>query len=436
MQNIFSYLNSILEVYWGQSRYQLLLYLSIGIILLKEKEAWKKIVFGWYGIVCFIGLMNPVTVKITSRIWGESVAYYCRQFSLIPNLIVMSYGIVLLYTKVHEKKRMILVALMILFICMSGNNIYQESWYTMANNYEKIPKDVVEIANYLKKHESMVKIAVPTSIGGYLRQYSNVIQSQGRVVYDSDMENELQNENPNVYEIMSKAGESGCDYLVAQNYKNVEGLYKEAGYILCLKTDNYVVYKVESVDRWQYKYDDLNRLEACTFWNSNNIISNSPDGYAIKKIHYNDKGEIQSEYYYDANGIPVVASEGQCGVIYEYDNSGNVIQITYCDEKAKPVIAIYGYAIARYEYDKKGNRIKVNYYDEDDKPMALETGQYGERYEYNENGKIKRKIFVDANDMQIQLSIGYSSIVYEYDKDGNKIDEKFYDINGKEVDVH
>ena len=87
MRNIILYLNSVLDTYWGQSRYQLLLYLSIVIILLMEKEAWKKITFGWYGILCFIGLMNPVTVKITSKIWGKDVAYYCRQISLIPIFI-------------------------------------------------------------------------------------------------------------------------------------------------------------------------------------------------------------------------------------------------------------------------------------------------------------------------------------------------------------
>ena len=90
MQSILVYLENVLATYWGQSKYQLFLYIAIIVILLLEKEAWKKITFGWYGIVCFIGLLNPITVKITSKVWGESVAYYCRQVSLIPIFVIIA----------------------------------------------------------------------------------------------------------------------------------------------------------------------------------------------------------------------------------------------------------------------------------------------------------------------------------------------------------
>ena len=275
MQNIISYLNSILDTYWGQSRYQLLLYLSIGIILLVEKNFWKKATFAWYAILCFIGLMNPLTVKITSRIWGENVAYYCRQISLIPIFVIIAYGMVLVLRRFRKKYKILIVVCVSLCICVNGQIIYGEGWYTKAENFNKIPDEVIEIADFFQNQEKKIRVAAPTSLSAYLRQCYNIIQLQGRYANDQNIESELQSDEPDADAVMQYAGENECDYIVVKGQDDIRNIYETAGYIECFRTKNYLVYKVEGVERWARVYNDKNQMVEKIYLDRNNCVISS-----------------------------------------------------------------------------------------------------------------------------------------------------------------
>lgn len=362
MQNIFSYLNSILEVYWGQSKFQLLLCIAILIILLLEKETWKKITFGWYAIVCFIGLLNPITVKITSKIWGESVAYYCRQFSLVPTFLIIAYGVGLLYKKICGKKKVVIFLALLLTICVNGNNMYQETWYTKADNYEKIPNDIIQIGDFFENLNENVRVATTTGVGSYLRQYANVLQMQGRGCGYENFEIWLQDSEPNALNIISEAGQIGCDYVVAIKNNNSEKYYNEAGFYSCFETDNYMIYKVENVKRWKNRYDEKNRIVDTVYLDEDGNVTKTDKGYSEIKYTYDNYGNKLNEYFFDENLNPTPAEIGQYGTICTYDCIGRLVQVTYVDGEGESADTVYGYSVIKYYYDKNGDRQEEGYY--------------------------------------------------------------------------
>ena len=419
----------------GQSRYQLLLYLSIVIILLKEKESWKRITFGWYGIACLIGLMNPIIVKITSIIWGESVAYYCRQISLIPIFIVIAYGMVLALHKIRAKNKAIIVILVVLFMCINGQNIYEENWYTKAENFNKIPNEVIEIADFFQNKGSSIRIAAPTTISPYLRQYYNIVQLQGRYVDDGNMEADLQNATPDADAVMQYAGKIECDYIVVKGNNDIKNIYEEAGYVECFTTENYLIYKVEGVERWKGIYDDKNLMVKEIFLDENNNVTSSTKGYAIVKYTYDLEGRVLYEHYFDSKEQKIALYSGEYGVSYKYDENGHKIQIAYLDENDKLLKTTNGYAIVKYVYNETGTKDGEYYYDENEKPTPAITGQYGQTYEYYEDGKLYERVYLDENGERFTTDAGYASIRFKYTEAGDKRYEQYYDENLNPVAV-
>lgn len=435
MQSIFIYLEDIISTYWENSKYQLLLYIAILSILLLEKESSKKITFGWYGIVCFAGLLNPITVKITSKVWGESVAYYCRQISIIPIFLVIAYGTVLMIDKLKDNQKAFITCFVILFFVVNGYQIYNEEWYTKAINIEKIPCEVIDIAQFFEEQNGKIKVAVSTDVGTYMRQYTNVIQSQGRVEWDSVFERELKSDNPEVVTLMEYAGEQGCDFLVAKKNVNSVKCYKKNGYEPDFETENLAVYRVEGIRRWKCTYNGLNQLEKITFVDENGKAICSPKGYAQKKYTYNKQGDVLSECYYDEQGNPIAAELGQFVTFYEYDCKDKTKRIVYCDQYEQPMQVKTGYAMIEYMYDTAGNVICEKYYNEKGASEKLQMGQAGETREYDVKGNMISRRYINEKEQEIELTTGYSRVEYIYDIYGNVEYEKYYNIEGDEVEI-
>lgn len=436
MQNIVWYLNSVLDTYWGNSRYELLLYLATIIILLLEKKTCKRALFGWYGILCFIGLFNPVTARITFEIWGESVAYYCRQISLIPIFMMIAYGIVLLLSIIKKECKIIIVIFITLFVCVNGNMIYSENWYTKADDFNKIPESVIEIARFLKGQGESIRVGAPTSISAYLREYMNIIQIQGRYADDVFLEQELQTEYPDVDDIMQYAGDIACDYIVVKGADKVSDIYRQNGYIESFKTDNFLVYKVEGVKRWRHIYDKENRMVEKIFLDEENNMSYSDEGYSFVKYSYDLEGNVLTEHYYDEKGEKTSLYTGEYGVVYKYDEEGNKAQISYLGRNDETIMLTSGYAIIQYTYDDKGNKIRDHYFDTNGKPISLDLGQYGALYKYDSENRLVEMKFLDKSDEIFETNMGYATIKYIYDFNGNKLDEKYYDSSGNEVKIN
>ena len=434
MQSILAYLENVLATYWGQSKYQLFLYIAIIVILLMEKESWKKITFAWYGLVCFVGLLNPITVKITSKVWGESVAYYCRQISLIPIFIIIAYGIIRLLSIVEGEKKLILATFVTGLIVMNGYQIYQESWYTKADNYSKIPVQIIELAEFFEEQGETVRVAAPTNISAYLRQYENVVQIQGRNVWDGVIEEQLQSDRPDVINIMQHAGKLECDYIIVKGDELVQNIYTLAGYKPCFKMDMYLIYKVEGVERWRRIYDEKNRLEKKEYLDEyDDIIICAEVGYATIRYTYDIKGNKETEHYYDDEGNAIALSKGHYGVKYQYNDDKRISETIYVDQNDNPIITKNGYAIVKYTYDVKGNKDAEYYYDDEGNAIELSAGYYGIKYKYNDDKRISEVMYVDQNGKPVIIANGYAIVKYTYDEKGNKEAEYYYDDKGNAI---
>lgn len=431
MQNVLSYLNSVLDAYWEQSRFQLLLYFAIGTVLLMEKKKWKRVTFGWFEILCFLGLMNPITVNIAYRIWGESIAYYCRQFSLIPTFIIIAYALTLMYIRTKKGRRIAIVIFFVVYVVMNGNFIYSAEWYTKAENFYKVPKDVVEICEYFDLSEEKVRVAAPVAISPYLRQCKNIIQIQGRYVEYDKIEAENLQSDKGALEALQIAAQNECDYLIVKNDSEIKREYIKEGYESCYETNGYLIYKVSGFERWKRVYDEENRLISNTYIDSNGNNKMSTLGYSTICYTYGVDNKVQEEKYYDQYEKPIALINGEYAVKYKYDKRGNIVQLTYLDENDNTIMTKLGYSMINYTYDRKGNRLSEHYYDNYGRPQALSTEQYGCFYEYDENDNIIEVKYVDRKDDVTIISYGYGIVRYWYDNDGNKAKEFYYDDEGK-----
>lgn len=427
MLDILSYLNSILDAYWGQSRYQLLLYLSIGIILLKEKESWKKITFGWYGIVCFIGLMNPITLKITSRIWEENVAYYCRQLSLIPVFLVIAYGIIIIIGERKSLRRSILVLFAMLTILLNGYSIYQETWYTKMESFEKIPKSIIEITEYLDTKNCITKIMGDTGIGAYIRQCnSDVIQIIGRYSNGNEsIDNELKKEKPNAEWLMEEAIKSGCDYIVIMNKGDVKNEFNIIGQEPCFENEDYLIYEVANVQRNKIEYNEMHLIEERSCLDENNNLKINDAGYASVIYRYDEQGRCVSEKYLDASGKSINRNEGYGGIKYEYDDENRISTMTYLNTDGKPQKIDGGYTTIKYVYGNNDNEVIRLFYDEDMNPICNIYGVYGQMMFYNDDGQLIKVQYIGDDGKIVKCYDGYTGIKYYYNNDGEEIDREY-----------
>lgn len=427
MQSILAYLENVLATYWGQSKYQLFLYIAIIVILLMEKESWKKITFAWYGLVCFVGLLNPITVKITSKVWGESVAYYCRQISLIPIFIIIAYGIIVLISKIHKKKKLMLVIAFVVIIITNGHQIYSETWYTKADNFNKVPNEVIEIAKYIDTQKEKYKIAAPSYISSYMRQYGDVCQLQGRVVYYANMEANLQSDTPDVKTIMETAGENKCKYVIAKKTEKAKIMYKDNGHEPCFETEHFMVFLVSNVNRWEATFDDNNRMIEKTYIDEHNNKEQSSLGYNTIEYSYDYQGNVQSEKYYDKNKKLITLRENQYGKKYKYDEERRVIQECLLDQKGNVMEGKSGYARIDYIYDDDGNKEYEWFYDVDNKLTNIISGESGRKFEYDEKGRLIYVKYLNKKGGLIKIKSGYAMKEFSYDVSGDIMYEIYYD---------
>ena len=147
------FLKKVLQVLWGTYAYQGLFYMGLLVILCRSRSRWKKLVYSVYSIIVIVGLLNPITIIVAEKIWGTSIAYYCRLFSMIQIIVVIAYALVLLISRFSSLMKLLVVCCIIAVMFIGGSYVYSQDWFEKAENIEKIPDDVKIISEAFEKNQ-------------------------------------------------------------------------------------------------------------------------------------------------------------------------------------------------------------------------------------------------------------------------------------------
>ena len=455
------FFRTVNETLWGGSPFQYFFYLSIAAILLSEKRRSVRIILGWYPLVFYIAMFNPLTYRIMLPFfYWDQVPYYCRMFSMCPILYCIGYGLFALIRKTEGFMTLLVVTAACGAIAFTGRIVYREPWMQKAQNFEKVPADVLEITALIPEKEKPVCLAVPASLSAYIRQVdANILTPYGRVV--DSFGGAIVSHEPNVKNIMVEAGRRSVDYITVRKLDTVKAAFDAEGYTPFGETDNYYVYAVSGVRKTKRTLNEKRQIALSATFDAEGNPEQNAQGYAAVAYEYDEHSFISRYTYYDAEGNRTALPSGISAVAQTHTFSGLLETETYLDIHDEPLAA--GFVSRKLQYDRKKNKIRESYYDAEGNPMAHtdllyashswtydaedrilserfygpdnrlilnKFGYAGIDYEYTEGGRVHSVTYVDEQEKPVISSDGYASVIQEYDEQGRVAVRKMFDNEG------
>ncbi len=103
---------------------------------------------------------------------------YWRMFWVIPDALVIAYAATKL-VKANKKNldKILVLAIMVVFLAFNGKNIYKRGGFTFIQNPEKIDREVKAVCDIMLEMEDSPRCILPRPFLSQARQYSGKIQS-------------------------------------------------------------------------------------------------------------------------------------------------------------------------------------------------------------------------------------------------------------------
>lgn len=409
----------ILSTYWNNSEIYLLYCSCIVIILLIENDKWKKMIFGWYQIVVYILLINPITIRIGNLIWGEDIAYYARQFTLLLVFAEIAYAGVALISRIKSKIRFVGLILSISIFIFLGDNTFEEAGFGKAENLLKIPNDVIDICNYVDEMAEKPILLVPNSLTLYIRQYDAAVHLlYGRENMDSTLANQISSDNPDMSYILQESCNKGVDFIVLNNNENIKIYLSDNDIDILYHTKDYLIIEPSGYSGVKYTFDYKERIKSIEYLDENRKRNHNDDGYSKIVFNYYDDGRKLSERYYDENDVPTVGVKDYYGLSFVYDEENRIYRQSYLDVNGEVFETNGYYATQQYEYDENGRQSCVMYLNRNGEYCESSDGIYGYRIAYDSDGRVREYQYLNKKGKLTETNRGYAILEQLYDENG------------------
>ena len=223
----------------------LIFYLAATVYLyLTETRRIYRLVFVYLPAMILLFFFNPLFYQMFYQLL-EGEIYY-RILWLLPVSMGIGFTVVSILSRLQGIRRGIFITLSIVLLSMGGSFMFSNPFFSKAENPYHVPQTVVELCDALRVEGREVMVAMPMEFVNYVRQYdATICMPYGRTadLYYDELGYLLEQEELEVSEIVEKARQRSCHYLVlAQSKKNhIEFLDYE--YETFLVINGYVVYK-------------------------------------------------------------------------------------------------------------------------------------------------------------------------------------------------
>lgn len=233
--------------YMGSSLVIGLFLLALTYLFLCENRKTRRILFVYTPIILFLLIFNPLFARIFELFLGSET--YFRLFWLLPYLLVLPYTVVLIAEQMKGWKPVLVAALTVALIAVSGKAVYSNPLYSRAENIYHVPGCVVDICDAIEVPGREVMALFPEELILYVRQYSPVVcMPYGREIYMgefNDMIDVMEREKIDLDELLPLTRESDCHYIVLRRDKEIVG--DKAGLQLFYETEEYLVFRDPAV---------------------------------------------------------------------------------------------------------------------------------------------------------------------------------------------
>lgn len=192
-------------------------------------------------------------------------------------------------------------------------------------------------------------------------------------------------------------------------------------------------------DMWSVRvhmYSADGMLLQTSYFDSNQRLCYSADGYSEVVHTYNTHRQPTSTEYFSPRGMPVTHLKlGYSAVEMTYRVGGvQLLSKRYFNTFNLLAKQKLGYAEIRFTYDDKMQRLdQLRFFDENGEPCAHIAGYGGINYAYAggllSSPKPVGETFVCVRGMPVMSSYGYAAMKHEYDRDGNLLSTSYIDTD-------
>lgn len=221
---------------------------AILYLLIAEKRKEIRILLIYVPLTVLGLFLCPLFAAVMYRFVGEEIYY--RVFWLLPILPVVSYAGVKVLKELQGRLRIAAGILMSVIIMLCGDFVYDNIYFSGAQNPYHVPQSVVDICDEMVVEGREIMAVVPVELLQYVRQYAPTVC----MPYGREITVERWNVNSPLYDAMeapvmeaaalaSWAEESQCHYVVVKKEKEINGTMEDYGFLLQKEVDGYVIYR-------------------------------------------------------------------------------------------------------------------------------------------------------------------------------------------------
>lgn len=264
MYGIFMESLVIFKLYTGMKFLVVLFAVSWLYLLVKEKNAGRRLMFVYAPLLIFGLFLFPLSRKFFVAVGLDGETYY-RVIWTIPMGLITAYGACQFFCR-HRRVGLLVTSLLII---LCGSLVYRSDYISRAENLYHIPDTVIAICDLIapENENTHVMVVVPEELVYFVRQYdASIRMPYGREMIASqwDYYNEVHAamEETDVIDLtalLDATRKEYCQYLVISPKRQVEGDADELGLILLAEIDGYKLYEdpVTSavVEQWNKYYE-------------------------------------------------------------------------------------------------------------------------------------------------------------------------------------
>lgn len=245
----------LFKQYSGQGMIMTLFLLSLGYLWFVEKSREKRRVLVGLPVSILALFFCPLVVWGLEQMAEEEV--FWRMLWSLPMLCVISYTAVLLIRKNEGIKRYLAILGAVAIIVISGDYLYNNTGFQIAQNKEHMPQDVTEICDELIVEGREVMACFPSEMLMYVTQYTAYVRMPyGRemflkpngIVMWNPLYEQMESEEIDAEKLSEELRKNLCHFVVLRKSAELKGDLEQLEWKVFYQTENYIVYLDENND--------------------------------------------------------------------------------------------------------------------------------------------------------------------------------------------
>lgn len=253
MKEMWLMANEFFRLYMGTGLIVIFFLAALVYLFLTENRKPVRILFLYMPVVVLLLFFNPLVTKLVYEYADEEIYY--RILWLLPVTLVLAYAVVKIYGELETKKRVLFGGTAALLIMVSGSLIYNNGFFSKAENMYHVPQSVVEICDAIEVEGREVMAVFPKELLQYVRQYSPVVcMPYGREItvdrwnYSTQLYDVMEAKEIDAGKLSELAREQSCAYIILPRDKVVNGNLNDYKFENFGSVEGYVIYKDSTVN--------------------------------------------------------------------------------------------------------------------------------------------------------------------------------------------